>query len=38
MGQKMIDSEIQNIPNEKQRARAIAFLQRIRNGENDLRF
>ena len=33
----MIDREIQNIPNEKQRARAIEYLQRIRNGERDLR-
>jgi 2-iminoacetate synthase len=37
MGQKMIDREIQNISNEKQRARAIEYLQRIRNGERDLR-
>lgn len=38
IGQKMIDDEIQNVPNEKQRARAIDYLCRIRNGENDLRF
>lgn len=38
MGQKMIDEEILNVPNEKQRARAIDYLSRIRNGERDLRF
>jgi len=38
MGHKMIDREILNIPNEKQRARAIEYLGRIRNGERDLRF
>jgi 2-iminoacetate synthase len=38
MGQKMIDQEIMSIPNEKQRARAIDFLGRIRSGERDLRF
>jgi 2-iminoacetate synthase len=37
-GQKMIDEEIQNVPNEKRRAKAIDYLDRIRNGENDLRF
>lgn len=38
MGQKMIDSEILNIPNEKRRAKALDYLGRIRNGERDLRF
>jgi 2-iminoacetate synthase len=38
MGQKMIDNEIQNVPSEKQRARAVDFLKRIRDGERDLRF
>ncbi len=38
MGQRMIDMEIMNIPNERQRARAIDFLDRIRDGERDLRF
>lgn len=37
-GQKMIDREIQNVPSEKQRARAIDYLKRVRNGERDLRF
>lgn len=38
MGQKMIDEEILNVPNEKQRERAVQFLKRIREGERDLRF
>ncbi len=38
MGQKMIDEEIKNVPNEKQRARAVDYLKRIRDGERDLRF
>lgn len=38
MGRQMIDREIQNVPNEKQRARAIEYLNRIRQGERDLRF
>lgn len=38
MGRKMIDEEILNVPNDKQRARAIDYLNRIRNGERDLRF
>ncbi|MEN6325927.1 MAG: [FeFe] hydrogenase H-cluster radical SAM maturase HydG, partial [Syntrophomonas sp.] len=38
MGQKMIDEEIQNIPNEKRRVKAIDYLNRIRDGERDLRF
>jgi len=38
MGRKMIDSEIRNVPNERQRARAIEYLERIRSGERDLRF
>jgi 2-iminoacetate synthase len=38
MGQKMIDNEIKNVPSEKQRAKAIDYLNRIRNGERDLRF
>lgn len=38
MGQKMIDDEIKNVPNEKQRQRAADYLSRIRAGERDLRF
>ncbi|HHW66579.1 [FeFe] hydrogenase H-cluster radical SAM maturase HydG [Defluviitalea raffinosedens] len=38
MGRKMIDQEILNVPNERQRARAIEYLNRIRQGERDLRF
>lgn len=37
-GQELINREIQNVPNEKQRARAIDYLTRIRDGERDLRF
>jgi 2-iminoacetate synthase len=38
MGKKMIDREIQNVPNEKQRAKAVEYLNRIRKGDRDLRF
>lgn len=38
MGQKLINKEINNIPNEKQRGRTVDYLKRIRNGERDLRF
>jgi 2-iminoacetate synthase len=38
MGQRMIDSEIQNVPSEKRRAKALDYLSRIRSGERDLRF
>lgn len=38
MGQKMIDEEIQNVPDEKRRAKALDYLARVRNGERDLRF
>ncbi len=38
MGQEMIDREIHTVPNEKQRARAVDYLKRIREGESDLRF
>lgn len=38
MGRKMIDREIMNVPNDRQRARAVDFLRRIREGERDLRF
>ena len=38
MGQKMIDAEIQNVPNERQRERAADYLRKIRSGERDLRF
>jgi 2-iminoacetate synthase len=37
-GRKMIDREIQNVPNEKRRAKALDYLNRVRNGERDLRF
>ena len=38
LGSAMIARELEHIPNEKQRARAAAYLERIRNGERDLRF
>lgn len=38
MGKEMIDREIKNVPNEKQRAKALDYLGRIRKGERDLRF
>jgi 2-iminoacetate synthase len=38
MGQKMIDEQINDIPNEKRRAQAVEYLRRIRAGERDLRF
>lgn len=38
MGQKMIDKQIQNVPDEKRKAEALDFLARIRAGERDLRF
>lgn len=38
MGKKMIDNEIKNVPNESQREKAMDYLNRIRNGERDLRF
>lgn len=38
MGRKMIDEEIKTVPNEKQRAKALEYLRRIRQGERDLRF
>lgn len=38
MGQNLIDREIQNVPDQTERARAIEYLNRIRNGERDLRF
>ncbi|MDF2685396.1 MAG: hydG [Clostridia bacterium] len=38
LGQKMINKEILNVPNEKQREKALDYLFRIRNGERDLRF
>ncbi len=38
MGQKMIDAEMQNIPNEKRKVKAIDYINRIRAGERDLRF
>lgn len=38
MGQEMIDREINTVPNEKQRARAVDYLKKIREGERDLRF
>ncbi|NLT95496.1 MAG: [FeFe] hydrogenase H-cluster radical SAM maturase HydG [Clostridia bacterium] len=37
MGRDLIDREIQNVPNQKARARALDYLNRIRNGERDLR-
>lgn len=38
LGQKMIDEEIQTVPDEKRRAKALDYLSRVRNGERDLRF
>lgn len=38
MGQNLIDEEIRNIPSEAQRAKALEYLRRIRQGERDLRF
>jgi len=38
MGRKLIDREIQHVPNEAQRKKALEYLARIRNGERDLRF
>ncbi|MGE5396669.1 MAG: [FeFe] hydrogenase H-cluster radical SAM maturase HydG [Chitinophagales bacterium] len=38
MGHQMIDDEILTVPNEKQRLRAVQYLDRIRGGERDLRF
>ncbi len=38
MGRKLIDKEIANVPDEKRRAAATAYLARIRSGERDLRF
>ena len=37
-GRAMIDREIKNVPNERQRSRAEDYLTRIRKGERDLRF
>ncbi|MCL2481533.1 MAG: [FeFe] hydrogenase H-cluster radical SAM maturase HydG, partial [Spirochaetaceae bacterium] len=38
MGQKLIDMEIQNVPSEKQKKKALNYLEMIRTGERDLRF
>lgn len=39
MGQKLIDREIQNIPNEERKKKAAEYLKKIRSGEaRDLRF
>lgn len=38
MGQKLIDKEILTVPDEKRRGLALKYLERIRNGEKDLRF
>ena len=38
LGPAMIARELEHIPSERQRARAAAYLERIRNGERDLRF
>lgn len=37
-GRAMIEREIVKIPNENRRAKAVGYLERIRNGERDLRF
>lgn len=38
IGMDMINTEILTVPNDKQRQRAIDYLERIRSGERDLRF
>ena len=38
MGRKMVDREIQNVPDKTRREKALAYLERIRKGERDLRF
>ncbi len=38
LGSEMIDREIQTVPNQRQRERAVDYLNRIRVGERDLRF
>ena len=38
MGKKLIDMEIQNVPSEKQKKKALNYLEMIRSGERDLRF
>lgn len=38
MGGAMIERELSTIPNDKQRERTAAYLERIRGGERDLRF
>jgi 2-iminoacetate synthase len=38
LGSEMIDKEIQTVPNQRQRERAVDYLGRIRTGERDLRF
>lgn len=38
LGSEMIDREILTVPNQRQRERAIDYLNRIRVGERDLRF
>lgn len=37
MGKKMIETEIQTVPSPKQREKTAKYLDRIRNGERDLR-
>ncbi|MGI6332729.1 MAG: [FeFe] hydrogenase H-cluster radical SAM maturase HydG [Zhaonellaceae bacterium] len=37
IGRKLIDKEMENIPSQRQRAKALAYLSRIRQGERDLR-
>lgn len=38
LGKELIECEIQNVPDEKRRAMAVDYLNRIRSGERDLRF
>lgn len=38
VGEELIDREIQKVPDEKKRAKALDYLERIRNGERDFRF
>jgi 2-iminoacetate synthase len=38
MGKELIDREIQNIPDARRREKALAYLERIRKGDRDLRF
>lgn len=38
IGEKLIDREIRKVPDPKRRAKAVDYLEKIRNGERDFRF